>query len=234
MAARLGLRGGVFHDAGRGLNDAGVAGLVVLTEVGVPAAALDHRTCRIGDTSDMFERGRVSVVNDAARTLGAAEGMSTEEILTVLARSDPHDPVRLPAAESRVELFTREGADRAIVLVDSAALVEPGDDDGKIIVTGSHGGLIGGDPRKALKAIGFAAVFNDAGIGIDDAGIGRLAALDARGIPALTVDARTARIGEAFSTLGGIISRANDRARSLGAAPGETAASRVLEWAREA
>ncbi len=232
LAAGLGLRGAVFHDAGRGMGDAGVAGLAILSDEGMPAATLDFRTCRIGDTADMLERGRVSVVNDVARALGAEAGMTTREVLAVLATSAPREPVRLTAAEARAELFFRTGLDRSVLLVDSASLVEPGIDDGKIIVTGSHGGLIGGNAAAALKANGFAAVYNDAGIGIDDAGIGRLPALDARGIAGLTVDAATSRIGEAFSTLAGTISRVNSRARSLGAVPGEPVAMRIMEWAR--
>ncbi len=52
------------------------------------------------------------------------------------------------------------------------------EDTGHIIVTGSHGGLLGGKPETAVKHPVFAAVYNDAGIGIDDAGISRLPVLD--------------------------------------------------------
>ncbi len=71
---------------------------------------------------------------------------------------------------------------------------------GAIVVTGSHGGLLGGKPETALKYDALAALFNDAGIGIDEAGTTRLAALDARGIAAATVAADSARIGDARST----------------------------------
>jgi hypothetical protein len=64
-------------------------------------------------------------------------------------------------------------------------------------VTGSHGDLVGDDPKMVLRVDGFAAAFNDAGIGIDRAGLGWLAPLDARGIAVITVAAATARIGEA-------------------------------------
>jgi len=69
-----------------------------------------------------------------------------------------------------------------------------------------------------------AALFNDAGIGIDEAGVTRLPALDARGIAAATVAAASARIGDARSTYeDGILSRVNRRAAALGIAPGMTA-----------
>ena len=38
---------------------------------------------------------------------------------------------------------------------------------GAIVVTGSHGGLLGGKPETALKYDALAALFNDAGIGIE-------------------------------------------------------------------
>ncbi|ODU54264.1 MAG: hypothetical protein ABS99_09705 [Acetobacteraceae bacterium SCN 69-10] len=120
-----------------------------------------------------------------------------------------------------------------MVLIDSAAMVDPAADRGAVIVTGSHGGLVGGDPAMALRAEGFAAAFNDAGIGIEQAGIGRLAALDQRGIAALTVAAASARIGQARSTLdNGVISAANATAVALGARAGQPARDVLLAWTR--
>jgi hypothetical protein len=68
------------------------------------------------------------------------------------------------------------------------------------------------------------ALYNDAGIGKDAAGVSRLPALDARGIAAATVAAASARIGDARSTYeDGVISRVNTRAASLGLREGITA-----------
>ena len=95
---------------------------------------------------------------------------------------------------------------------------------GAIVATGSHGGLLGGKPETALKYDALAALFNDAGIGIDEAGVTRLPALDRRGIAAATVAAASARIGDARSTYeDGILSRVNSRAAALGIAPGLSA-----------
>lgn len=88
-------------------------------------------------------------------------------------------------------------------------------------MTGSHGGLIGGDPAAALRVNAFAAVFNDAGR-IDGPGIGRLAVLDRRGILALCVATSSAMIGDAPSTFhSGVISSANRAAVASGAVIGE-------------
>jgi len=93
-----------------------------------------------------------------------------------------------------------------------------------VVVTGSHGGLLGGRADTALKIAALAALFNDAGIGIDEAGVTRLPALDARGIAAGTVAAASARIGDARSTYeDGILTRVNRCAADFGIGPGMSA-----------
>ncbi|MEQ9575068.1 MAG: hypothetical protein RLN77_05755, partial [Rhodospirillales bacterium] len=95
----------------------------------------------------------------------------------------------------------------------------------------SHGGLVGGDPARALKTNAAVAVFNDAGGGIDGAGLTRLPALDARAIPAVTVGHASARIGDAASAWGaGVITHANAAAQALGAKPGD----RLQDWRAKA
>ncbi len=90
---------------------------------------------------------------------------------------------------------------------------------GQVVVSGSHGGLSAG--RFALEAQVRLAVFNDAGVGLDDAGIAALPLLQAHGIAAGTVAHTSARIGEAASTwASGVISHANAAAQALGARPG--------------
>jgi hypothetical protein len=111
----------------------------------------------------------------------------------------------------------------ALWALDSASLLGA-EHVGTVVVTGSHGGLLGGRPDTALKFDALAALFNDAGIGIDEAGVTRLPALEARGIAAGTVAAASARIGDARSTYeDGILTRINPRAASLGIGPGMSA-----------
>lgn len=220
VAARARPAALVFHDAGIGLERAGVAALDVFDRHERPAVAIGHRTARIGSVDDMMARGRVSAANAAAARAGVAAGMAAREAVARLAAAGfgpLEDPPEKPA-EARAE--ERLGGGLRLVLVDSAALVAPSD-AGAVVVTGSHGGLVGGDPARALKADARLAVFNDAGIGIDEAGIGRLAALDARGIAAVAVAADTARIGDARSALAtGVASRVNRTAAALGATAG--------------
>jgi hypothetical protein len=229
LAAKAGLRAILLSDAGIGRDEAGVGGLALLDGLGIAAAALGHDTCRIGDPRDMLARGRVSRANGPAAALGVVAGMPCREAADRL-KAAPHVlAAAVPAAsEGRSAI---EGRARRLVLVDSAAMVEPGD-AGHVIVTGSHGGLVGGDPALALRVAGAAAAFNDAGVGFGDAGITRLPALDARGIPAVTVAALSARIGEARSTLeDGIVSRVNAAAARRGARVGIAARDLLRAWA---
>jgi uncharacterized protein YunC (DUF1805 family) len=90
---------------------------------------------------------------------------------------------------------------------------------GRVVVSGSHGGVSSGG--YALQAAPWLAVFNDAGVGKDGAGVAALAMLQAAGIAACAVAHTSARIGEARSTLeDGVISFVNAAAAALGLAPG--------------
>jgi hypothetical protein len=230
LAAKAGLRAVILNDAGVGLDAAGIGALAYLDALGIAAAAVSHESCRIGDTGDMIARGRISRVNGVAAAQGVAAGLACLEA-AVLLTGAPHRRVEAPpVGEGRSEIG--DGALRRIIFVDSAAMVRP-DDAGQIVVTGSHGGLVGGDPAMALRTDAFAAVFNDAGIGVEEAGVGRLPALDRRGIAAFTVAAASARIGEARSSFeDGVISRVNAAAAGLGAAAWMRACDVLLAWAK--
>jgi hypothetical protein len=231
LAAKAKLRAAIFSDAGVGRDGAGVASLAYLETYGIAAAAVSHASARIGDSADMMSRGVISHANTPAVAVGVAPGMAcraaAEQLLAApLVEAEPE-----PFGETR-GVLELPGAARHVVLVDSAAQVEPGD-AGHIVVTGSHGGLVGGDPRLALRVAGYAGVFNDAGIGIDNAGTGRLPALDQRGIPAFTVSAASAAIGDAGSTYrDGVISVANEAASARGALPGLRARDIIEIWVR--
>jgi hypothetical protein len=116
------------------------------------------------------------------------------------------------------------GSGVTLLLVDSITEAI-GRGAGAIVVSGSHGGISAG--RFALEAGVRLAVFNDAGVGRDEAGIAALPLLQAQGIAACAVSHRSARIGEAQSSLAdGVISHANPAAEALGASPG----LRLKDW----
>jgi hypothetical protein len=215
LAARAGVRAVILNDAGVGRDEAGIGALPYLEALGIAAATVSHRSCLIGDAADMAARGVISRVSQTAAGMGVAAGMACGEAARLLAGAPlvGADPPAIGELRSEID-----GA-RRVVLVDSASLVRA-EDAGQIVVTGSHGGLIGGDPAMALRTDAFAAVFNDAGRP-DGPGVSRLPALEARGIAAVTVGAESARIGEARSSYqDGVISAVNGVAARLGARVG--------------
>jgi uncharacterized protein YunC (DUF1805 family) len=231
LAAKLRVLAAIFNDAGGGRDRAGIAGLDYLATLGIPAAAVGHGTARIGDGADMMVRGRITHANAPARALGGRPGMTCREAAACLQRAAPGG--REPPAE-REGAFLLNADPPAVWALDSASLVGA-EHIGTIVVTGSHGGLLGGRPDTALKYDALAALFNDAGIGVDEAGVTRLPALDVRGVAAGTVAAASARIGDARSLFeDGILSRINARAAALGIAPGMTARDFVAITRRRA
>ncbi|MGQ0683457.1 hypothetical protein [Bradyrhizobium sp.] len=232
LAATAGVRAAIFNDAGIGMDGAGIAALRDLECLGIAAATASYLSCRIGDAEDMALRGRISHANAVAQACGVLVEQSCAEAAGRLEQAPLIDIRCNPVHELRSE-FELPGQRRRIVLIDSASLVNKTNDIGAIVVTGSHGGLVGGDPAKAIQVAAYAAIFNDAGGGIDGAGRTRLAPLDDRGIAGFTVTASSARIGEARSTLvDGIVSAVNRIARDRGAVVGETAREVIERWAR--
>ena len=218
-AVAAGVRAILLNDAGIGLEGAGTAGLVIAENAGLAAATLGHMSCRIGNGDDAFARGIVSATNAQAKALGIAPGMTAREAARRLAAADTPTDTRPATGEEHRHESERNGW--RIVVCDSASLIRQGDDDGAIVMTGSHGGLVGDDPATASKADAAFLAYNDAGVGRDGAGLSRLPVLQARGIAAVTVDCATARIGDGASTLDqGIISHANEAATALGATAG--------------
>jgi hypothetical protein len=220
LAGKLGVAAAIFNDAGVGRDHAGIAGLGYLEGFGVPAAAVGHDTARIGDGADMMARGVVTYANASARALGCRTDLACRDAAGLLQRAWPSGREPPPEREGAFVLVSDPPTAWAL---DSASLVG-GEHVGTVVVTGSHGGLLGGRPETALKYDALAALFNDAGIGIDEAGVTRLPALDARGIAAGTVAAASARIGDARSTYeDGILSRVNRCGAALGIVPGMSA-----------
>jgi hypothetical protein len=255
------VRGAIFCDAGIGRERAGVAGLSLLDLHQIPAATISHASARIGDGADCMSRGILSVVNEAARRAGIKPGMpaSTAVVLmqAALDRGDviasdcaaeagtprssvlprlSHDlsarsATQLAPVQHEVRFEIEEFLPVPVTAIDSNSLVDEGDSQ-SILLTGSHGGLLGGRSESAIKNRVFAVVYNDADLGADGAGISRLAALDDLKIPAATVSAWSARIGDGRSTyLDGFITHLNRSAIALGGERGISSKSLVARLA---
>src|SRR5215213_6538133 len=217
LAAKAGVKAVILCDAGVGRERAGIGGLDYLDKLGVAAAAIGHRSARIGDGKDCHTRGLVTFANVLATMSGVTAGMTASKALDRLERADaPPCPPPPRIEETRHRLSEAAAGGVRVHAIDSAGLVMP-EDAGHIVVTGSHAALLGGKPETAIKIAVFAALYSDAGFGIEDAGIARLRVLDARGIAGACVSAWSARIGDGQSTYrDGFVSAVNARVAQCG------------------
>jgi len=214
LAARAGVRAIILNDAGVGRHSAGIAGVAWLAGIGIAACAVDHRSARIADSADMMANGIVSMANDLAVSLGCAPGQTCRRAANLLLAGAAASSAGIPPIGETRSRIPNSGH-REVWAIDSMALARESDARG-IVVTGSHGALLGGKPDAMLGVDVFAAFFNDAGGGKDGAGYARLPLLDERGVAAAAVSHNTARIGDGRSTYDtGVISRVNETARRL-------------------
>lgn len=101
-----------------------------------------------------------------------------------------------------------------VIVMDSITKVTP-EDAGAIVVCASHGGTSSGE--FALEVPLKAVIFNDAGVGKDNAGIAALEMLQKRGVAAGTVAHTSGRIGDSLDMWeNGLLSHVNGVARELG------------------
>lgn len=129
--------------------------------------------------------------------------------------------------DADVQCVSVEGVQ--VTILDSISQVDARN-VGQIVVCGSHGG--GSSANFALAAPPRFVVFNDAGVGKEEAGIAGLVRLQEAGIPAAVVSNASARIGEALDTLSsGIISHANGRALAHGVRPGQSCREAISHFA---
>jgi hypothetical protein len=223
FAARMGVAGAIFNDAGIGREEAGTGGVRLLERLGVPAATVSHRSARIGDGADCVQRGVISFANTPAAALGLAIGMTASDALAKLSAGRLSPSPTPPKSDEHVAEIVEASRDGVRVFaMDSISLVTA-EHANNVAVTASHGGLLGGNPKSAVKFPVLAVVCNDAGRGIDDAGVTRLPALDARGIMGACVSAFSARIGDGHSTWSdGYISAVNSTAERAGGRIGQS------------
>lgn len=230
-AAKGRVRAVILNDAGVGREQAGIASLGYLDSLGIAAATADSHSCRIGDAQDMTASGVISFVNATAKALGCTPGQTTAACAERMRAAAPSYAEVPPQNEARYVARSVAGEPRVVVM-DSVSLVEPSD-AGAIVITASHGGLLGADPASALRTEAIAAIFSDAGFGKDRAGITRLPVLDRRGIAGATVSADSARIGDGRCVYeDGVLSFVNEAAAALGIRTGQTVQSFVEQVIR--
>ena len=225
LGASAGAHALILNDAGIGKDEAGIAGLDYLESIGMAAAVVAHTSARIGDGADSLAHGVISRANRHAADAGVMAGMAARAAAALLRKAPAPSRPPPPYAEGRWLLESVNGMQ--VWALDSVGKLAP-EDAGRILLIGSHGALHGGRADSALNLhempiAARAAIFNDAGIGKDGAGVTRLPELDVRGIPAATVSHTSARIGDGRSIRsGGVLSAVNHAATRAGVRVGMT------------
>jgi hypothetical protein len=221
-AAKWGVRGVIMNDAGIGKNNAGIRGLEYLDQINLAAATADAQTCHIGDGEHMLEHGIISHVNRAAAALDCGRGQSVRQCAELMRSAKV--PATVPPSITEGARFVVRDApgEPRVICADSVGMLQP-DDAGQIAITASHGALSGGRPDNAVPRDIYAVFFSDAGVGMDGAGIARLADLDQKGIAAGTTSADSAPIGDSRALYrDGVLSHVNTVAAKLGGRVGMT------------
>ncbi len=221
LAASAHPRGIILNDAGVGRDKAGIGSLAYLQELGIAAATVAHTSGRIGDGEDMLARGTISYTNALAGAVGCAVGERAADCARKMRAARPYTGTPPKQSEGRYKLRA-ERWEPEVWGLDSASLLLP-EDAGRIVVIGSHGAILAANKAsgQAIYQPVKAAVFHDAGVGRDKAGISRLAVMDEQGVAGATVSHETARIGDARSMWNtGLISHVNELAVRWGARRG--------------
>lgn len=195
-AAKWGVRGVIMNDAGVGADDAGIVGLPYLDQIGLAAATASAASCHIGDGEHTLAHGVISHVNRAAAALGCVTGQTVRACAERMQTGQVPPSAPPPITEGTRTVLRAAPGEPCLICADSVGMLRP-EDAGHIVVTASHAALPGGRPDTVVPLGIHAVFFSDAGVGLDQAGIARIAHLDGLGIIAGTTSAASAPIGDA-------------------------------------
>jgi hypothetical protein len=221
FALERGVRGLVAHAAGVGREAAGISGLPVAERHGIPAAAVDTHSARLGDGWSVWSDGVIAHANVRASALGVEPKQPAAAAARAMLAAPAGTASAAPLVDRRPRVAAETGGGR-VVLVDSMSFAGP-EHRGDVLCAGSHGGRVNVERLLVVRPRG--ALFNDGGGARDASGVSGLAALDAVGVAGACVDAMSARIGDPASTYAdGVVSAVNETARRRGVAVGQPAA----------
>jgi hypothetical protein len=225
FALERGVRALIAHDAGVGKDGAGISGLPFADTVGVPAAAVETFSARIGDGASIAESGVIGHVNTGASALGVRPGQRARDAASRLLAAPPGTAAPTPLVDREPRVIATIPPGR-VVLLSSMGFAQA-DNAGDVLIAGSHGGRV--NVTRLLEIRPLAAVFNDAGMAKDASGIDGLRVLDGAGVAAVAVSAMSARIGDPASAWeSGVLSTVNATAARIGVLPGMTARAAAL------
>ncbi len=213
-------KGVIGVDCGIGLDGSAIAGLWFYEALNIPAAAVEVMTVELGNGLDVYQRGKISRLNDPARRCGVREGMPVDR--AVILMLDHSDLAPLPPASITNRTVVHEADGHAIICTDSIAFALPEDRDRNVLCTGGHTGRSAVPYLQSARPWGF--ICSDGGVGREQSGIVGLAIVEQDGLAGAAVDAKTARMGDGLSTYhDGVISAVNQLALERGVRRGMTA-----------
>lgn len=215
-AIRQGVRGFIAHDAGVGLDRAGIGALPLGDERGLPVAAVENMSAEVSNGRSMTYQGVISHANETAMALGVETGMRALDAAILMPKAPMRSPSEeeLPLDRSFREMIT---AGTGIGYASSAAtnFREGNERANDVLAFGSHMGTIAAPALEARRFKG--CIGNDCGKALNDTGIASLPLLNDLGIIAASVSSMSARIGDGYSTWNdGRISAVNDLASAAG------------------
>jgi hypothetical protein len=221
FALERGVRGLVAHAAGVGRDAAGISGLSLADGFGIPAAAVETTSARLGDGWSVWRDGVVAHVNARAAGLGVFTAQPAAAAARAMLSAPPGAASPVPLVDRRPRVVAAVDG-RRVVLVDSMSFAEA-EHARDVLCAGSHGGRVNVERLLSVRPRG--ALFNDGGGARDASGVSGLAVLDTAGVAAACVGAMSARIGDPASTYAdGVVSAVNQTARRAGVEVGQPAA----------
>ncbi len=230
MALPFGIRALIAHAAGVGKDEAGISALLAADRLGLPAAAVETMSARIGDGPSVHDDGVIAHVNAAAAALGVQIGMSAREAAHLLTRARAPQLIAGDGLVDHSQRVVDEAGGGRVVCLDTLSFASI-DNVSDVLCTGSHGGRVNVETLLRIVKPG-GVIANDGGMAKDRSGVSGLALLDGAGVAGATVSALSARIGDPRSTWAdGVISAVNARATQVGVAvgqPARAAARRIL------
>jgi uncharacterized protein YunC (DUF1805 family) len=211
-------RGAIGVDCGVGPEGASIAGLWYLEALNIPAAVADVMTVILGNGEDLHDHGVITFVNRPAQDCGVTPGMSVASAAKLMLDNDPGDPA---ASEVTHRTTMATISNRQIICTDSIAFGQL-EDINNVLVTAGHTGRSAVPYLLKVRPFGF--ICSDGGGGRDASGMAGLAMVESEGLAGATVDARKARMGDAFSSYhDGVISAVNKLAAACGVRIGMSA-----------
>jgi hypothetical protein len=203
----------IGHDGGIGKDAAGIQGLYYLEALGIPSAAVKGDSAELGNGTDHYEAGVISRMNILAENCGVRAGQTVAEAALLLLENDPGDVA--PGTRIRREIVESSATGRHVVVTDSIIFAKAEDRGQNVLVTAGHTGTSGASFLLEFRPWGF--ICSDGGGGKNDSGTAGLAIVDEHGLAGASVSARSAAIGDAFSSYyDGIIVACNTSAQKRG------------------